>query len=58
MNWGWGSNGGNGWYSVEGGAWTSLEGHADKAYKRDVKMYINLSHYEYPYELMRNASID
>lgn len=52
MNWGWGTNGGNGWYSAtDNDVWSSLDTKKSYYLKSLPQMFINLSYYEYP----RNA---
>lgn len=45
MNWGWGSNGGNGWYGATDNVWTSLE-HKNVEYKLNPMIFINLNSYK------------
>lgn len=50
MNWGWGKNNGNGWYAAKESVWTTLEGNKQSIdFKKEPKMFINLSNYVYPY---------
>lgn len=52
MNWGWGTDGGNGWYSAtDNDVWSSLDTKKSYYLKSLPQMFINLSYYEYP----RNA---
>lgn len=48
MNWGWGTNQGNGWYCATDNVWTSLEGNSDVNLKYLPQMFINLKYYENP----------
>lgn len=48
MNWGWGTNNGNGWYLATDDVWSSIEGNPDVRFKYQPKMYINLSSYVKP----------
>lgn len=49
MNWGWGTDGGNGWYSAtDNDVWSSLDTKKYYYLKSLPQMFINLSYYEYP----------
>lgn len=51
MNWGWGEDGGNGWYTASDTFWVSSE-YGSVSLKANPKIIVNLSHYEFPYNLI------
>ena len=51
MNWGWAEKLGNGWYTPSDIYWESNE-YGSITCKLNTKMIVNLSHYEYPYDLI------
>lgn len=49
MNWGWGTNNGNGWYSAtDYNGWHSVDGYRPQDFKLDCQMFVNLSTYVRP----------
>lgn len=47
MNWGWGSNRGNGWYCATENFWSSLD-NEQQYYNQGIIMFVNLNYYENP----------